>query len=603
MNENSASGDHGSPMPPPARRQYKRISPQEWEEQKDQIRNLYISQDQSIVEVAENMKDKYGFDAGEKQFKRKVDEWGFTKNITSREMVKMVRKRKRRENGQGKETVFKRTRNGVDFDVVAPVKLDRFQKRNRLEELESGSESSGMPSNILYGTPSNNHIVHSARRDADTALSRSQTPNGEIESSDRTNQQVQQILERSLNQSRFLTPFDAVQRWGGGGDGARLIFQKRYYEARKAFEEDGAKVAGWRGNRCWAAVSLRHSAARMEAASHPGCPETLSLRFTQELSRRLIIERHNYLALPADEQSTKELQHIISTLVETTRSWAEVITSQKALEIWQPILGSDHPELTIIRRRLEVHERVPSPPIENIVWGLGDPAPPFQPIQHFLHGQREGPTDKLLELAPLLEFSTDNLSSEVKDKMLLLRRGRSHAFLGGYYSFLGHFEKAELAFQESQRTLEGETCVEIKLHRMLWHSEHYTRVKNWDGVSLLLYEAHRVFMEQETASTFVLSHFPDRFRLLCKAVSACVPIDEVIHDVAIYSHDSLQPKTPQIPSPVLEVQRLFPLGSTDHSTIDIDAWRQYITFSPLASSLIRSPSTGHAFPSPYNSAR
>lgn len=84
----------------------------------------------------------------EKQFKRKVDEWGFTKNITSREMVKMVRKRKRRENEQGKATVFKRSRNGVDFEVVAPVKLDRFQKRNRLEELESGSESSGLSSSL-----------------------------------------------------------------------------------------------------------------------------------------------------------------------------------------------------------------------------------------------------------------------------------------------------------------------------------------------------------------------------------------------------------------------------------------------------------------------
>lgn len=84
----------------------------------------------------------------EKQFKRKIDEWGFAKNITNREMGKMVRKRKRREDEQGKATVFKRSRNGVDFELVAPVKLDRFQKRNRLEDLESETNSSSLSSSF-----------------------------------------------------------------------------------------------------------------------------------------------------------------------------------------------------------------------------------------------------------------------------------------------------------------------------------------------------------------------------------------------------------------------------------------------------------------------
>lgn len=55
----------------------------------------------------------------------------------------MVQKRKKREDEQQKETVFKRARNGGDFELVAPVKLDRFLKRNVLEEVESGSQSSG----------------------------------------------------------------------------------------------------------------------------------------------------------------------------------------------------------------------------------------------------------------------------------------------------------------------------------------------------------------------------------------------------------------------------------------------------------------------------
>jgi len=332
-----------------------------------------------------------------------------------------------------------------------------------------------MPSNILYGTPSNSRMVHSTWREAGTALSRSQTPNGEVASSSRANEQVKQILEGTLSQPRFRTSFERVYRWGHRG--AQLVFQERYDEARQAFEEDAAKVAAWRGKRCWVAVSLRHEAAMMEAASHPGCPQTLSLRLTQELTRRLMIERQNYLALPSDEQSMEELQHIIWSLVETTQSYTDIITCQKALQIWLPILGSDNPELTIIRKRLEEHARIPGHPIESIIWAPGVPAAPLQPVQYILHSKHQGPANNFLELAPLLEFSADNLSSVGKDKILLQARGRSHAFLGGYYSFIGHFAKAEQAFQESERTLEAENCVEIKLHRMLWHSEHYTRVK------------------------------------------------------------------------------------------------------------------------------
>jgi hypothetical protein len=173
MNENNLNDHAEGPMPPPARRPYKRISSQDWEEQKIQIRNLYLDANLSISEVAKIMLEKYKFGAGcvsliivyidesgivdagdqsdlfirEKQFKRKVDEWGFTKNITNREMMKMVQKRKRREDEHGKATIFKRSRNGTDFEEVDLAKLDRFQKRNRLEELEVVSQSSGISHN------------------------------------------------------------------------------------------------------------------------------------------------------------------------------------------------------------------------------------------------------------------------------------------------------------------------------------------------------------------------------------------------------------------------------------------------------------------------
>jgi hypothetical protein len=334
-----------------------------------------------------------------------------------------------------------------------------------------------------------------------------------------------------------------------------------------------------------------------EAASHPGCPQTLALRMTEVLSQRLMIERQTFLAIPREEQSTQELEDIINCLILSTHGCIEVVTCQKALEIWEPVLGPKNSELGVIRERLKYYERMRVRPLEDILFSTFTPAKPLRPVQYYLRAPHNEPADRFLQLAPLIQLPSSRLTSEVQDDMIMLHRGRSHSFIGGYFSFLGQFEQAERSFQESERTLKNEVCVEILLHRMLWQAEHYTRVKNWEQVSILLYEAHGVFMAQEVASSFVLLHFPDRFRLLCTAAATLISIDEVVYDVTLHRRDKLRdkrpltalPDTPGPPSPVLEVEELFPLGSTDHSTIDIDTWRRYVTFSPQPNSL--SPST------------
>jgi hypothetical protein len=211
----------------------------------------------------------------------------------------------------------------------------------------------------------------------------------------------------------------------------------------------------------------------------------------------------------------------------------------------------------------------------------------MKPIQNVLD-QSEETSYKILELAPLPELSKDILDPVLIERLQLMRRGRSQAYLGGYHSFLGQFSRAEEAFQESKSSLHAEDSVEIKLHRMLWHCEHYTRTKSWNEIGPLLVEAHSVFMEPETNSTFVISHFPDRFRFLCKAVVTRLSIDVVIHDFGLRSETEpnefrSRAATPQAPSPVLEVERLFPLQLNDHSAIDVDAWRQFVTFQSPAS--------------------
>jgi hypothetical protein len=51
-------------MLPPSRRPYKRVTPQIWEQKKDQIRELYIVQDKTLKDVVRILKDRDGFDVG-----------------------------------------------------------------------------------------------------------------------------------------------------------------------------------------------------------------------------------------------------------------------------------------------------------------------------------------------------------------------------------------------------------------------------------------------------------------------------------------------------------------------------------------------------------
>ena len=76
-----------------------------------------------------------------RQLKRKTEEWGFAKNIPNREMEKMLRKSKRRQERLGKATKFRRRRGDGGFQDVSEKKLDSFQKRFRPSNVSSTSTS------------------------------------------------------------------------------------------------------------------------------------------------------------------------------------------------------------------------------------------------------------------------------------------------------------------------------------------------------------------------------------------------------------------------------------------------------------------------------
>ena len=108
-------------------------------------------------------------------------------------------------------------------------------------------------------------------------------------------------------------------------------------------------------------------------------------------------------------------------------------------------------------------------------------------------------------------------------------------------------------------------------------------------------------MKIDSPSEFVVVHFPDRFKLLCKATCKRVPIDDVVNEPLDDSvsehyrsersptpihHDTADgpPSLPasSIPSP----ERLFPLTPRGFSSaIDVETWRQFVHFSPTMNSL------------------
>jgi len=182
--------------------------------------------------------------------------------------------------------------------------------------------------------------------------------------------------------------------------------------------------------------------------------------------------------------------------------------------------------------------------------------------------------------------------------------------LGGYYSFLQKFDDAEKAFRESDRYMQYEARVKIRLHRILWYAEHKTRVRDEEGVGKLIREAHEIFMN-DSPLEFIITHFPDQFNYLCMAASKQVPIDEVLNEslddgaferyrsgslpAPIHHNATANRPHSALASPIPSPERLFPLTPRGfNSAIDVETWRQFVNFSPSVDSLQRDRSLSSA---------
>jgi hypothetical protein len=391
------------------------------------------------------------------------------------------------------------------------------------------------------------------------------------------------------------------------------IFSCEYRVAGQELELLGLYSAQKYGPSAWPTVGTELIAAFMNAAAFPGCPQTVIARFAQELSRFSMRETQKYNLANPQTRSLTELRQTLATLKANTECLAALIGQQRALRIWEPILGPEHPKIKLIRDEITFINWFPNrtePERESwLAQAERNLLPGTLNLGEILQLKSiggllclgEGPPDDLLAKFHALE-SSDIAGHQIQQDIAHLQYGRSRSLLGGYYSFLKRFDEAEKAFQESDRYMKYENCVEIKLHRMLWYAEHKTRVHDEEGVGMLVCQAHEIFMKNDSPSEFVIAHFPDRFYYLCKAVSKRVPIDEVVNGPiesissnrrrSVNHPASIHHNIADAPSPaatsVLSPERLFPLSPGGfNAAIDIDTWRQFVNFSPTMDSLRR----------------
>jgi hypothetical protein len=386
-------------------------------------------------------------------------------------------------------------------------------------------------------------------------------------------------------------------------------FDGDYNGAAQKFHYLRIRLAKILGPNHFIVVGLEFHAAILRIAEFPGSPQSIAARIMQELSCFLMRERQRYIQAAQQATGSMDLRKMIKALKSTATWYTSLLVQQRALQIWEPLLGPEHVKiqrmhdnLAIMRmsplikdrpttqaeqEEVEVEEDLDdSLDFENLV--------ALRSIKDLLHLEADSP-QHLLEKFQALEKS-DIAGCRLRQDLTFLRYGRSRSMLAGYYSFLERHDVAEKAFQDSTRYMKYEVCTEIKLHRMLWYAEHKTRMGDWQGMEKILEEAHDIFMKTERPSEFIKIHFPNRFQTLRMASLERAPIDRFVNEVENSSeieqrHDQTSPANQQgsgqepsppaypilFPSP----QRQFPLSPSGfNSPFSFDAWRQFVEFSP-----------------------
>ncbi|KAH8732423.1 hypothetical protein GQ44DRAFT_766561 [Phaeosphaeriaceae sp. PMI808] len=137
----------GPPSQPQKRKKAPILRPDVWEPHKTQIIELHITQGLSLEKVKAIMEGQHKFKAGIRQYRLRISQWGLDKNVKTREMKAIVRKRQQRKlvDVTKGELVF-----NIRGNEVGPQKIDRFMKRNNIPEsqLFMASPGASTPSDV-----------------------------------------------------------------------------------------------------------------------------------------------------------------------------------------------------------------------------------------------------------------------------------------------------------------------------------------------------------------------------------------------------------------------------------------------------------------------
>ncbi|KAK6073662.1 hypothetical protein SCUP515_08573 [Seiridium cupressi] len=131
------------------RKRAREHSAEAWEAQREEFTELYSAKRLKLSSVMDIMLREGGFEATERQFKRKIELWGLEKNVKAKEKDTMLRKRALRKAAEGKETRF--MLNGKE---VGDHKLERYSKSKGLLGDETHMpRSPSTPTNLTCYTP------------------------------------------------------------------------------------------------------------------------------------------------------------------------------------------------------------------------------------------------------------------------------------------------------------------------------------------------------------------------------------------------------------------------------------------------------------------
>ncbi|KUI54710.1 hypothetical protein VP1G_02066 [Cytospora mali] len=115
--------------------------PEQWEAMRPIIRRLYIDDKKTLAEVSQTLETSYNFRATPKQYKNRFKQWGYWKNLSTRDASRLIQMKASRDS-MGKTSTF--VRSGLKVDI------DRIQKtirrsRNRAQKTPAKANSPKTP--------------------------------------------------------------------------------------------------------------------------------------------------------------------------------------------------------------------------------------------------------------------------------------------------------------------------------------------------------------------------------------------------------------------------------------------------------------------------